>query len=53
MVRAAQYTCVASVDMNVAVNDGLVPNVIALRSAADEAGKVQILNSERMLVFRQ
>ncbi len=50
MVQAAQYTCVASVDVNVAVNDGLVPNVIALRSAADEAGKVQILNSERMLV---
>ena len=35
----------------VAMNDGLVPNVIALRSAADEAGKEEILNSERMLVY--
>jgi superfamily I DNA/RNA helicase len=35
----------------VAVNDGLVPNVVALRSAPDEAGKEEILDSERMLVY--
>ena len=35
----------------VALNDGLVPNVLALRSAPDKAGKEEVLNSERMLVY--
>ena len=34
----------------VVMNDELVPNIMALRSAPDEAGKEEILNSERMLV---
>ena len=35
----------------VAMNDGLIPNVMALRSAPDEAGREEILNAERMLVY--
>ena len=35
----------------VAMNDGLLPNVMALRSAPDEAAREEILNSERMLVY--
>lgn len=35
----------------VALNHGLVPNVLALRSAPDEAGREEIINAERMLVY--
>lgn len=35
----------------VAMNDGVVPNILALRSAPDDAGREEILNSERMLVY--
>lgn len=35
----------------VAMNDGLVPHVLALRAAPDEAGREEIVNSERMLVY--
>jgi superfamily I DNA/RNA helicase len=35
----------------VALNDGLIPNVLALRSAPDEAGKEEVINAERMLLY--
>lgn len=35
----------------VAMNDGVVPNVMALRAAPDEAGREEVMNAERMLVY--
>jgi superfamily I DNA/RNA helicase len=35
----------------VGINDGVVPNIQALRAAADEAGKQEVIELERMLVY--
>lgn len=35
----------------VALNDSVVPNVLALRAAPDEAGREQVIDAERMLVY--
>ncbi|SDE48304.1 UvrD-helicase domain-containing protein [Ruegeria marina] len=35
----------------VAMNDGVVPNVLAIRAAPDEAGREEVIDAERMLVY--
>lgn len=35
----------------VSINDGVVPNVLAIRAAPDEAGREEVINAERMLVY--
>jgi superfamily I DNA/RNA helicase len=45
--KGLEFMAVAIVGMN----DGVVPNIQAIRSAADEAGKQEIIESERMLVY--
>jgi len=35
----------------VALNDGLIPHALALRAAPDEAGKEEVINAERMLLY--
>lgn len=35
----------------VAMNDGIIPNVLALRAAPDEAGREEVIDAERMLIY--
>ena len=35
----------------VALNDGLIPHALALRAAPDEAGRQEVVNAERMLLY--
>lgn len=35
----------------VAMNDGVVPNVLAIRAAPDDAGREEVIDAERMLVY--
>lgn len=45
--KGLEFTAVAIVG----VNDGVVPNIQAIRAAADEAGKQEVIEFERMLVY--
>ena len=45
--KALEFMAVALV----AMNDGVVPNVLAIRAAPDEAGREEVIDAERMLVY--